>query len=141
MRAALERLAGQLQLVAVSSVYESDPVDATPPNYLNAVCAADSIIGPEALLEYLLATEQLLGRIRSFRGAPRTIDLDLLVFGDCISSTPHLLLPHPRLCERAFVLIPLLEIAQDLRDPRTNCLFSDALPHAKGHIARIGPLA
>jgi len=103
---------------AASSVYETDPVGYTDqPAYLNAVVRLRTGMQPGPLLTALLRIEDDLGRLRSFANAPRTIDLDLLLFNDLVLSTPDLTLPHPRLHERAFVLVPLAEIAAGVRHP------------------------
>jgi 2-amino-4-hydroxy-6-hydroxymethyldihydropteridine diphosphokinase len=104
-------------LAARSSLYASSPVDAGGPDYCNAVAALDTTLDPLALLRELQALEQAHGRERTYRNAPRTLDLDLLLYGDTILQMPGLTLPHPRLHERAFVLAPLLEIAPDLTLP------------------------
>ncbi|KNZ33023.1 MAG: 2-amino-4-hydroxy-6-hydroxymethyldihydropteridine pyrophosphokinase [Methylibium sp. NZG] len=104
-------------LVRCSSTYRSAPVDASGPDYLNAVAELSTQLAPHELLAELQAIEQLHGRERSYRNAPRTLDLDLLLFGELTLATPTLTLPHPRLHERAFVLLPLVEIAPRLRMP------------------------
>lgn len=104
----LNRLPGT-RVVAVSSVYESAPVDADGPNYLNAVAVLDTALGPHELLRALLALEQAHGRERPYWHAPRTLDLDLLCHGGVVLSTPSLTLPHPGMAARAFVLLPLAE--------------------------------
>ncbi|MBC7726075.1 MAG: 2-amino-4-hydroxy-6-hydroxymethyldihydropteridine diphosphokinase [Microbacteriaceae bacterium] len=119
--AALARLPG-CRLRRVSSVYRSAPVDAAGPDFCNAVLALTTSLSPEALLAALQAIEQDFGRQRPFRHAPRTLDLDLLLHGDALRSTPQLTLPHPRLHQRAFVLQPLLEIAPDLTVPGLGAL-------------------
>lgn len=102
------------RLVALSSAWRSAPVDAGGPDFLNAVAALDTTLAPIELLDALQAIEQAHGRERPYRNAPRTLDLDLLLYGEKILDTPRLTLPHPRLGERAFVLRPLLELAPDL---------------------------
>ena len=102
------------QVAALSSVWRSAPVDAEGPDFLNAVAALDTTLAPLELLDALQAIERAHGRERPYRNAPRTLDLDLLLHGDAVLTTPRLTLPHPRLGERAFVLRPLLEIAPDL---------------------------
>ncbi|MFG6457003.1 2-amino-4-hydroxy-6-hydroxymethyldihydropteridine diphosphokinase [Roseateles sp. BYS96W] len=102
------------RLVVLSSAWRSAPVDATGPDFLNAVAALDTALQPLALLDALQAIEQSHGRERPYRNAPRTLDLDLLLYADVVMDTPRLTLPHPRLGERAFVLRPLLEIAPHL---------------------------
>ncbi|MBL8350644.1 MAG: 2-amino-4-hydroxy-6-hydroxymethyldihydropteridine diphosphokinase [Burkholderiaceae bacterium] len=115
------------RLLAASSVWRSAPVDAQGPDFFNAVAAIETTLAPEALLAVLQALEQAFGRQRPYRHAPRTLDLDLLLHGDALRSTPQLTLPHPRLHQRAFVLRPLLEIAPDLAAPGLGAL-ADWLP-------------
>lgn len=111
--AALESLP-QTALVAASSLYRSAPVGLkNQPDFINAVAAADTHLSPAALLEELFAIEARFGRRREFHHAPRTLDLDLLLYGDEVSTEASLTLPHPRMHERAFVLWPLVEIAPD----------------------------
>lgn len=98
------------RLVALSSLYRSAPVDAGGPDYWNAVAALHTALAPQPLLEALLAIEQAEGRLRPYRNAPRTLDLDVLLHGPERLHTPTLTLPHPRLHERAFVLQPLAEL-------------------------------
>jgi 2-amino-4-hydroxy-6-hydroxymethyldihydropteridine diphosphokinase len=96
----------------VSGVYRSAPVGyRDQPDFLNAVAQVDTGLAPEALLGELQAIEARHGRERSFPGAPRTLDLDLLLYGERVVESPGLTLPHPRMHERAFVLKPLAEIA------------------------------
>ena len=99
-------------VVARSSVYRSAPVGVEDqPDYINAVIALDTTLAPRALLEALLAIEAAGGRTRDYHRAPRTMDLDLLLYDDIVVDEPGLQLPHPRMHERAFVLQPLAEIA------------------------------
>lgn len=112
----------QTQLLAVSSLYRSAPVQASGPDFVNAVAALRSGLEPLALLHALQAIEQQQGRQRPYRNAPRTLDLDLLLYGQRVLDTPELTLPHPRLQERAFVLLPLLEIAPAQVHPRLGAL-------------------
>ena len=107
----------QTRVTARSSLYRSAPVDAAGPHFINAVVALDTALAPEALLAELQRLELAAGRERRWRNAPRTLDLDLLRHGDTVSGTPRLTLPHPRLAERAFVLLPLREIAPQLVAP------------------------
>lgn len=102
------------QVAALSSAWRSAPVDAGGPDFLNAVAALDTELAPLELLDALQAIEQAHGRERPYRHAPRTLDLDLLLWGEVVMDSPRLILPHPRLHERAFVLCPLLEIAPQL---------------------------
>jgi 2-amino-4-hydroxy-6-hydroxymethyldihydropteridine diphosphokinase len=111
--AEIDRLPGT-RIVASSSLYRSAPVDAGGPDYVNAVVELHTGIEPLPLLRSLLAIEQAHGRQRSVRNAPRTLDLDLLLWGEVVMHTPELTLPHPRLHQRAFVLKPLAQIAPGL---------------------------
>jgi 2-amino-4-hydroxy-6-hydroxymethyldihydropteridine diphosphokinase len=110
-------------LVARSSTYESAPLDAGGGDFLNAVDEVRTSLDPLSLLRALQAIETRHGRLRPYPSAPRTIDLDLLLYGDVRCATPELVLPHPRLHERAFVMVPLAEIAPSLRigDRGTVC--------------------
>lgn len=107
---AIERLR-PLGLVAASSLYRSAPVDAQGPDFINAVAAIDTPLAPLALLDALQAIEADFGRERPYRNAPRTLDLDILLYGDAQVCSASLCIPHPRMALRAFVLIPLHEIA------------------------------
>jgi 2-amino-4-hydroxy-6-hydroxymethyldihydropteridine diphosphokinase len=131
LRQAVEMLRARpdVQVVALSSLYRSAPVDAGGPDYVNAVAELRTVLAPEDLLAVLLQIEQQHGRERPYRHAPRTLDLDLLLYGDRLLDTPSLTLPHPRMHLRAFVLEPLAELAPDLKIPglgaisdwRTRC--------------------
>jgi 2-amino-4-hydroxy-6-hydroxymethyldihydropteridine diphosphokinase len=105
------------RLVAQSSLYRSAPVDATGPDFVNAVAGIDTALTATDLLAALQSIEQRHGRVRGERNAPRTLDLDLLLHGEAVIDTPALTLPHPRLHERAFVLLPLAEVAPALVVP------------------------
>lgn len=129
---ALARLRG-CRLMRASSLWRSAPVDASGPDFCNAVAAVETSLSPEALLAELQAVEQAFGRQRPFRHAPRTLDLDLLLHGDQVRSSPQLTLPHPRLHQRAFVLQPLLEIAPDLVVPGLGALAA-WLPATTGQV-------
>jgi 2-amino-4-hydroxy-6-hydroxymethyldihydropteridine diphosphokinase len=106
-------------VAAWSSLYRTAPVGEVldQPAFLNAVARLETSLPPRALLDRLLATESALGRVRDRRHGPRTCDLDLLLYDDAVLREPGLELPHPRLCERRFVLEPLLELAPGLRLP------------------------
>ena len=121
--AARSRIESLGRLVARSSLYSTAPVGfADQPNFVNAVVALETELTPRTLLESLLAIEREFGRDRaaSFRNGPRTLDLDILLFGDLHVSDPNLEIPHPRLSERAFVLVPLAEIAPHAIDPASG---------------------
>jgi 2-amino-4-hydroxy-6-hydroxymethyldihydropteridine diphosphokinase len=106
----LRRLPG-CTLMAASSLYRTAPIDSSGDDYINAVARVATTLGAEALLRALHGIEQAHGRERPYRNAPRTLDLDLLLYGDQQIASPTLTVPHPRMTERAFVLVPLLEIA------------------------------
>jgi 2-amino-4-hydroxy-6-hydroxymethyldihydropteridine diphosphokinase len=105
------------RLVAVSSFYCSAPVDAIGPDFVNAVAEVATMLEPLPLLKALQRIEAAHGRERPYRHAPRTLDLDLLLFEQRVVDVPGLRVPHPRLHERAFVLAPLLELAPGLEHP------------------------
>jgi 2-amino-4-hydroxy-6-hydroxymethyldihydropteridine diphosphokinase len=119
LRAALAALADEpgIHRICPSSLYRTTPIDADGPDYVNAVAEVLTDLPPQALLQSLFAVEARFGRSRSYRNAPRTLDLDLLLHGDAVLDSPHLTLPHPRLHLRAFVLVPLAEIAPELPLP------------------------
>ncbi|MDB5816972.1 MAG: folK [Rhizobacter sp.] len=106
-----------VHLQARSSLYTTAPVDADGPDYVNAVVSVSTHLSPIELLDALQSTEQHHLRLRPYRNAPRTLDLDLLLYGDAVIDTPHLSVPHPRMHERAFVLAPLLELDPDATIP------------------------
>ena len=119
LEAAMRELAAlpHSTLVARSSLYESAPIDAGGGDYLNAVAQLRTALAPRELLDALQAVERRHGRERPHANAPRTLDLDLLLHGDTRSASDALGLPHPRMHQRAFVLLPLLEIAPELAIP------------------------
>jgi 2-amino-4-hydroxy-6-hydroxymethyldihydropteridine diphosphokinase len=119
LRAALACLAEAGTVDAVSSLYETEPVGGPPGQglYYNACCRLVTALGPRQLLDFLKVVERKLGRREGPRWGPRTVDLDILFYDDLALETDALVLPHPRLGERAFVLVPLAEIAPDLRHP------------------------
>ncbi|WP_046157496.1 2-amino-4-hydroxy-6-hydroxymethyldihydropteridine diphosphokinase [Chromobacterium vaccinii] len=114
VRAALAALGhlAETEMVRHSSLYRTAPVGyADQPDFINAVALLDTALPPHRLLDELLALEQRFGRERSFRNAPRVLDLDLLYYDGVFLEDPRLILPHPRMHERAFVMAPLAEIA------------------------------
>jgi len=114
--ARLARLPGA-SLLAASSSYRTAPIDSSGDDYINAVAHISTSLPAEALLLALHAIEAAHGRERPYRNAPRTLDLDLLLYGDEQISSASLTVPHPRLSERAFVLVPLLELAPAIDIP------------------------
>ena len=113
LRQALRDLAAlpQTQLVRASSLYRSAPVDSSGPDYVNAVAEIRTALSPDDLLAELQGLEQAAGRERPWPNAPRTLDLDILLYDELQLRGPTLTIPHPRMHERAFVLVPLAEIA------------------------------
>jgi len=137
----LAKLAGT-RVAAVSSVYECEPVGKTDqPWFLNAVVEVDTALEPHDLLRELLRIERLCGRERLERWGPRTLDLDILVFADRVASEAGLVIPHPRLTERAFALLPLSEIAPDVVVPGRGVTVSrllEGLPADGPEVRRVG---
>jgi 2-amino-4-hydroxy-6-hydroxymethyldihydropteridine diphosphokinase len=127
------------QLAGRSSLYVSAPVDAAGPDFFNAVAALDTDLQPLELLAALQALETAHGRARPYRNAPRTLDLDILLFGDTVEADPLLTLPHPRMTERAFVLLPLAEIAPGLCLPDGRSVAGLAQQVRDQRISRIIP--
>jgi 2-amino-4-hydroxy-6-hydroxymethyldihydropteridine diphosphokinase len=130
LSSSISRLSSLGQVVALSSLYETEPVGYhDQPAFLNAVVALETQLEPLPLLRGLLAIERQLGRDRShgpLKG-PRTLDLDLLLMGDSLIAVEELSLPHPALAQRRFVLAPLAEIAPSLRHPETNQTIAELL--------------
>jgi len=119
LRAAVRAIAALpgTQVLRTSSLYRSAPVDAGGPDYLNAVAEIATLLEPRALLAALQAIELGAGRERPYRNAPRTLDLDILLYGEQCITTLALTVPHPRMHERAFVLLPLAELAPERVPP------------------------
>ena len=115
---ALGFLSRKLQMGEVSSMYDTEPIgDVSQPRFLNLVCQIYTRIAPAALLALAKGIETKLGRVSGKSNAPRPVDIDILFYGDQVIETPELVIPHPRLAERAFVLVPLAEIAPTLKHP------------------------
>jgi 2-amino-4-hydroxy-6-hydroxymethyldihydropteridine diphosphokinase len=108
----------ETRLARQSSLYRNPPVGRLDqPEFVNAMAQIETRIGARELLERLLEIERALGRVRDYPNAPRTLDLDLVLYGDRVIREPGLVVPHPRMLERAFVLVPLAEIAPDAMVP------------------------
>ncbi|MGN5883157.1 2-amino-4-hydroxy-6-hydroxymethyldihydropteridine diphosphokinase [Staphylococcus simulans] len=123
LKAAIDLLDEQqgIEVIKVSSFYETAPVGyVDQPDFLNLCIKIETELSPHEVLERGLAIEQQLHRVRKERWGPRTLDIDILLYGDEIIETKDLSIPHPRMTERAFVLIPLQEIAPDKVEPRTQ---------------------
>lgn len=128
LRRALLLLSERVEIVKLSSVYESEPVGfKEQPWFLNLVCEIRTRLSPRDLLRFAKEIERKLGRKPSFPNAPRPIDIDILFFGDLVLKTEDLVIPHPRLHERAFVLLPLSEIAPDLVHPELGLKIKELL--------------
>jgi 2-amino-4-hydroxy-6-hydroxymethyldihydropteridine diphosphokinase len=129
-------------VIRTSSFYRSAPWGyLNQPDFINAVVALNTALTAEDLLGNLLALEQQCGRTRTFKNAPRTLDLDILLYDELVITTPHLTVPHPRMTERAFVMIPLQEIAPDLIIPQqgkvTALCMRFATEQDKGALTRL----
>ena len=120
LRRAINELGHVIHVVRVSTFIETDPVDAPPPKYLNAVVAGYTDLRPLPLLEKLHAIEKRLGRSRTTRNAPRVIDLDLILHSANVVRTASLTVPHPRYLRREFVRAPLHELGLRWLDPATG---------------------
>ena len=130
---AIGRLSQKMTITELSSVYETEPVGyKEQPLFLNAVLAAVTGLSPFDLLRFVKDIESDLGRKESFRNAPRIIDIDILLYGDEIIDSHQLIVPHPRMTERAFVLVPLVEIAPKLVHPIKGKTFLQLLKEAEG---------
>ena len=118
LKQAIDSLTPQMEVRAKSSVYETPPWGyADQPKFLNQVVKAKTYLDPEPLLKHLKRLEVALGRQASFPNGPRLIDMDILFYNDLILNTSSLVIPHPRLHERGFVLLPLMELNPDLVHP------------------------
>ncbi len=118
---AIDLLSKRLKMGLISSIYDTEPVgNVDQPRFLNLVCQVFTRLAPEDLLLLAKGFEMKLGRSRNTSNAPRPIDIDILFYGDQTYKSKDLIIPHPRLTERAFVLVPLNEIAPDLVHPESE---------------------
>jgi 2-amino-4-hydroxy-6-hydroxymethyldihydropteridine diphosphokinase len=122
LHAALDHLAaGGIRVLRVSPIYETEPVDYTAqPWFLNQVVEAGTVLFPVQLLGRVARIEHALGRVRAVPKGPRTIDIDILLYGRTVVHSAALEIPHPRMAERRFVLAPLADLVPDLRHPLTH---------------------
>jgi 2-amino-4-hydroxy-6-hydroxymethyldihydropteridine diphosphokinase len=143
LRAAVDALAPEVAVARVSSAYDTAPqLVADQPRFLNAAVAGRTALDPVALLRHVKRVEAALGRVPGPRYGPRAVDIDLLLVDDLVLLTPELTLPHPRLPERAFALVPLAEIAPALRHPVLGATVAElaAVVAGTGDVRRVGPL-
>jgi len=144
LTSAVERLSQKVNIKKVSSVYETEPVYyKEQPLYLNAVLSAVTELEPSDLLRFVKGIESDLGRQPGFRNAPRLIDIDILFYGNKVVQTEELAIPHPDIAERAFVLVPLAEIAPGLVHPVIHKKVKDLLLMVDGMcgVKKIGGLS
>jgi 2-amino-4-hydroxy-6-hydroxymethyldihydropteridine diphosphokinase len=138
LEAALARLpAAGVRVTRVSPVYETEPVDSTAQRwFFNQVTEAETDLFPLQLLARLQHIERALGRVRTVAKGPRTIDIDILLYGQAVVRRPELEIPHPRMAERRFVLAPLADLAPDLRHPVTRRTVRELLEAAPAALVR-----
>jgi 2-amino-4-hydroxy-6-hydroxymethyldihydropteridine diphosphokinase len=138
LQQAIAQLAPAVRVLRVSPTYETEPVDYTAqPWFLNLVAEAQTNLSPTKLLAHTVALEQALGRIRAIPQGPRTIDIDILLYGDVVVRAARLEIPHPRMPQRRFVLAPLADLAPKLRHPVTHLTVTEMLQSAPAQSMRL----
>lgn len=138
LRTAIERLRAVVNVLRISPVYETDPVDFTEQRrFLNLVLEAETDLFPMQLLARTVRVERELGRVRTVDKGPRTIDIDILLYGKAVVRSGCLEIPHPRMTERRFVLAPLADLAPDLRHPVSRKTIRELLDAAPRQVVRL----
>jgi 2-amino-4-hydroxy-6-hydroxymethyldihydropteridine diphosphokinase len=138
LREALAQLPPSIRILRVSPVYETEPVDYTDQGwFLNLVVEAETNLSPTQLLWRIACIERSLGRIRTVPKGPRTIDIDILLYGDVVVQKVRLQIPHPRMAARRFVLAPLADLAPDLRHPVAHQTVTEMLEAAPAQALRL----
>lgn len=134
---ALDQLRAVVAIQRISSIYETEPVGyLEQARFFNMVCNGTTTLQANDLLKYVKHIEGTMGRQATFRNGPRVIDIDILLYDDLILAQEDLIIPHPRMWQRAFVLVPLAEIAPDLRDPGSNTSLRELLTRVDQHGVR-----
>lgn len=129
---AIEYLSQRLRLTKKSSVYDTEPMEnPEQPRFLNMVCQVKTMLKPEDLLVLAKGIERKMGRVLGKPNSPRTIDIDILFYGGEVINTPDLTIPHPRLTQRAFILVPMAEIAPTLVHPENKKSINELLKEVK----------
>ena len=129
---ALDYLSQRLRVAEVSSVYDTEPMgNPEQPRFLNMVCQVNTMLKPKDLLTLAKGIERKMGRTPGKPNLPRPIDIDILFYGDEVINTPELVIPHPKLTQRAFVLVPLAEIAPDLVHPVNKKTIKEIIKEVK----------
>jgi 2-amino-4-hydroxy-6-hydroxymethyldihydropteridine diphosphokinase len=133
LKKALGLLGESVEIVKVSSVYDTEPVGVgEQPRFLNLMCRVNTDIGPMQLLSLIKGIEASMGRDLRLRNTPRIIDIDIILYGDTIMESPELIIPHPRMRERAFVLVPFAEISPQVVHPVTGDRVGDLAKRVEG---------
>ena len=133
LKKALRLLSEGVEIVKVSSVYDTEPIDVgEQQRFLNLMCCVNTNISPVQLLSFIKDIESSMGRDLSLRNVPRVVDIDIIFYGDIIIESPELVIPHPRMRERAFVLVPFAEIAPEVVHPVTGERIGDLAARVEG---------